>query len=45
MGDLDRLREKSSTGIYVKDLRTWEYENHRYVGGAGYWRFYGSPDL
>ncbi|REL24638.1 biopolymer transporter Tol [Rhodohalobacter sp. SW132] len=45
MGHLDRLRESSSTGIYVKNIRTGEYENKGQIGGSGYWHAYGTPDL
>ncbi len=45
MGHLDRMRENSSTGIYVKNIRTGEYENIGQIGGSGYWHSYGTPDL
>lgn len=45
MGHLDRMRENSSTGIYVKNTRTGEYENIGQIGGSGYWHSYGTPDL
>jgi oligogalacturonide lyase len=45
MGHLNRLREKSSTGIYLKNLRTGEATNIGQVGNAGYWHSYGTSDL
>jgi oligogalacturonide lyase len=45
MGHLDRLRQNSSTGIYVKNIRTGEAKNIGQVGDAGYWHSYGTSDL